>query len=78
MEEVFNVGETILLDGEPLSLAPPAGVEAWIEQSPTQLPLRPGPRSAQRPDKIPLSESRQCIFFGRLLQKRVGPGCSLT
>ena len=31
MNEVFNVGETILLDGEPLSLVTRAGVEAWIE-----------------------------------------------
>lgn len=31
MDEVFNVGETILLDGKPLSLVTPAGVEAWIE-----------------------------------------------
>lgn len=30
MEEIFNVGETILLDGEPLSLVTRAGVEAWI------------------------------------------------
>ena len=32
MQEVFNVGETILLDGEPLSLVTPAGVERWIEK----------------------------------------------
>ena len=32
MNEVFNVGETILLDGEPLSLVTRAGVEAWIEK----------------------------------------------
>jgi len=32
MYEVFNVGETILLDGEPLSLVTRAGVEAWIEK----------------------------------------------
>ncbi len=31
MDEVFNVGETILLDGKPLSLVTPAGVEAWID-----------------------------------------------
>lgn len=31
MYEVFNVGETILLDGEPLSLVTRTGVEAWIE-----------------------------------------------
>lgn len=31
MDEVMNVGETILLDGEPLSLVTRAGVEAWIE-----------------------------------------------
>lgn len=31
MHEVFNVGETILLDGEPLSLVTRTGVEAWIE-----------------------------------------------
>ncbi|MFG6511799.1 MAG: hypothetical protein ACRBB0_21770 [Pelagimonas sp.] len=30
--EIFNVGETILLDGEPLNLVTPAGVEAWIEK----------------------------------------------
>ncbi len=32
MSEVFNVGETILLEGEPLSLVTRAGVEAWIER----------------------------------------------
>jgi hypothetical protein len=32
MNEVFNVGDTILLDGEPLSLVTRAGVEAWIEK----------------------------------------------
>lgn len=32
MDEVFNVGETILMDGEPLSLVTRAGVEAWIEK----------------------------------------------
>ena len=32
MDEVMNVGETILLDGEPLSLVTRAGVEAWIEK----------------------------------------------
>lgn len=32
MEEVFNVGETILLDGTPLSLVTRAGVEGWIEK----------------------------------------------
>ncbi|WP_299592881.1 hypothetical protein [uncultured Tateyamaria sp.] len=32
MNEVMNVGETILLDGEPLSLVTRAGVEAWIEK----------------------------------------------
>lgn len=31
MDDVMNVGETILLDGEPLSLVTRAGVEAWIE-----------------------------------------------
>ena len=31
MNKVMNVGETILLDGEPLSLVTRAGVEAWIE-----------------------------------------------
>ncbi|WP_282063921.1 hypothetical protein [Roseobacter litoralis] len=31
MNEVMNVGETILLDGEPLSLVTRAGVEAWIK-----------------------------------------------
>lgn len=30
MDEVMNVGETILLDGEPLHLVTRAGVEAWI------------------------------------------------
>lgn len=31
MYEVFNVGETILLDGRPLCLVTHAGVEDWIE-----------------------------------------------
>lgn len=31
MNEVMNVGETILLDGKPLSLVTRAGVEAWIK-----------------------------------------------
>lgn len=30
--QVFNVGETILLEGEPLSLVTPHGVEKWIEK----------------------------------------------
>lgn len=30
--EIFNVGETILRDGYPLSLVTCAGVEAWIEK----------------------------------------------
>ena len=32
MYEVFNVGETILLDGRSLCLVTLAGVEAWIDQ----------------------------------------------
>jgi hypothetical protein len=32
MDEIFNVGETILLNGEPLSLVTRAGVEAWIDE----------------------------------------------
>ncbi|MEY8828561.1 hypothetical protein AB9K29_01610 [Phaeobacter italicus] len=32
MYEVFNVGKTLLLDGQPMSLVTPAGVEAWIDQ----------------------------------------------
>jgi len=32
MDEVFNVGKTLLLDGQPLSMVTPAGVEAWIDQ----------------------------------------------
>ena len=32
MYQVFNVGKTILLDGKPLSLVTPAGVEGWIEK----------------------------------------------
>jgi len=32
MYEVFNVGETILLDGNPLSLVTLAGVEDWVEK----------------------------------------------
>ena len=32
MYEVFNVGKTLLLDGHPMSLVTPAGVEAWIDQ----------------------------------------------
>lgn len=31
-DEISNVGETILLDGAPLSLVTRAGVEAWIEK----------------------------------------------
>jgi len=31
MKEIFNVGETILLDGAPLALVTPDGVKAWIE-----------------------------------------------
>lgn len=31
MNEVMNVDDTILLEGEPLSLVTRAGVEAWIE-----------------------------------------------
>lgn len=32
MYEVFNVGKTLLLDGQPMSLVTPAGVEGWIDQ----------------------------------------------
>lgn len=32
MDEIINVGETILLDGQPLSLVTRAGVEAWTEE----------------------------------------------
>lgn len=31
MNQVFNVGDTILPDGEPLALVTQAGVEDWIE-----------------------------------------------
>lgn len=31
MKHIENVGETILLDGQPLSLVTQAGVEAWVE-----------------------------------------------
>ncbi len=44
MENIFNVGETILLDGKPLCLVTRAGVEDWIEKGirPFHRPL-PGP-----------------------------------
>jgi hypothetical protein len=32
MDEVFHVGKTLLLDGQPMSLVTPAGVDAWIDQ----------------------------------------------
>lgn len=32
MYEVFNVGKTLLLDGQPMSLVTPAGVVAGIDQ----------------------------------------------
>lgn len=32
MKNIENVGETILLNGQPLSLVTKAGVEEWIEQ----------------------------------------------
>jgi hypothetical protein len=31
MKHKENVGETILLDGQPMSLVTQAGVEAWVE-----------------------------------------------
>lgn len=31
MNQIENVGETILLDGQPLSLVTRAGVKAWVE-----------------------------------------------
>lgn len=31
MKHIENVGETILLDGQPLSLVTRAGVKAWVE-----------------------------------------------
>jgi len=31
MNQIENVGETILLDGHPLSLVTQAGVAAWVE-----------------------------------------------
>lgn len=30
MNEIFNVGKTILLDGEPLSLVTVSGVNSWV------------------------------------------------
>lgn len=33
MKHIENVGETILLNGQPLSLVTRAGVKAWVEQT---------------------------------------------
>ncbi|QFT83314.1 hypothetical protein FIU89_22015 (plasmid) [Roseovarius sp. THAF27] len=51
MDEVFNVGKTLLLDGQPMSLVTPAGVEAWIDQG---IKYSYRARSARRPDEVPL------------------------
>jgi len=57
MDEIFNVGETILLDGEPLPLVTRAGVEAWIEE---------GTRFSYRYDQVrdPLSGQMKyrCLY----------------
>lgn len=57
MNEVMNVGETILLDGEPLSLVTRAGVEAWIES---------GTKHSYRYDQVrdPLSgqQKYRCLY----------------
>ena len=45
MDEVFNVGKTLLLDGQPMSLVTPAGVEAWIDQGIKYSYFRPTLRS---------------------------------
>jgi hypothetical protein len=61
MEEIFNVGETILLDGKPLSLVTPAGVKAWIED---------GVQHSFRYDQVRDSLSGQMKF--RCLYEKVG------
>ncbi|MBV0914289.1 hypothetical protein [Anianabacter salinae] len=57
MDEVFNVGETILLDGEPLSLVTRAGVEAWIDQG-----IRHSYRYDQVRDPLDGQMKYRCIF----------------
>jgi hypothetical protein len=57
MNKVMNVGETILLDGEPLSLVTRAGVEAWIDS---------GAKYSYRHDQVrdPLSgkQKYRCLY----------------
>ncbi|MBO9468238.1 hypothetical protein J7443_23630 [Tropicibacter sp. R15_0] len=57
MKEIFNVGETILLDGKPLSLVTRAGVEGWIEEG-TQYRCR----YDQVKDPITGKQKYRCLF----------------
>lgn len=57
MDEVMNVGETILLDGQTLSLVTHAGVESWLEN---------GTKHSYRYDQVrdPLSgkQKYRCLY----------------
>ncbi|MBC7285107.1 hypothetical protein [Hoeflea sp.] len=57
MDEVFNVGKTLLLDGQPMSLVTPAGVEAWIDQG-----IKYSYRYDQVSDPLDGQMKYRCIF----------------
>lgn len=57
MDEVKNVGETILLDGEPLSLVTRAGVEAWTESD-----IKHSYRYDQERDPLDGKLKYRCIY----------------
>lgn len=57
MDEVFNVGKTLLLDGHPMSLVTPAGVEAWIDQG-----IRHSYRYDQVRDPLDGQMKYRCIY----------------
>jgi len=64
MDEIFNIGETILLDGEPLSLVTRAGVEAWIKE---------GIKHSYRYDQVRDPLTGQMKY--RCLYAKVGQAC---
>lgn len=57
MKEIYNVGATILLDGNPLALVTPAGVEGWIEDG-----TKYNCRYDQVKDPISGKQKYRCLF----------------
>ena len=57
MRHIFNVGETILLNGEPLSLITRAGVEGWIDKG-----IKHRYRYDQVPDPLSGKQKYRCLY----------------